>query len=129
MKYLSDAFIIARNSSFPDKFEAGKDNLLNPGTLDYLVEMVKDDRYCPSIYDKAAFYAYKIICGHVFNDGNKRTGISSMLFFLESNGASKPDDLTDDEIIDIALSLAENRIDREGLANWLRKKYRCRESL
>lgn len=60
-------------------------NLLND-RLDYIVDMVQDDERYPDIDHKAAFYFVKILKGHMFNDGNKRTGLTAMLLFLELNG-------------------------------------------
>lgn len=40
----------------------------------------------PSIFDKAAVYAHRIITNHPFLDGNKRTGVAAAIVFLEDNG-------------------------------------------
>lgn len=65
-------------------------NLLNEAPLDYLVEMVDQQVFgepaYPTVGDKAAFYLFSIISNHVFQDGNKRTGLASALLFLDANG-------------------------------------------
>lgn len=64
-------------------------NILNENPLDYVIdavsaEMVGEPLY-PEIWDKAAVYFHSIITGHIFQDGNKRTGLESALAFLKLN--------------------------------------------
>jgi len=125
VKYLTRDFVVDQNKSFPDKCDMGKDNLLSGNSLDYLVDFVKLD-YFPDLYQKAAYYADKIIKGHIFYDGNKRTAMKCMFYFLEINGAIKPEDLSNDEIVEMALSLAEDKISWKELATWLSAKYRLK---
>ena len=40
----------------------------------------------PTKEDKAAYLAVGLIKAHGFNDGNKRTGINTLLSFLSTNG-------------------------------------------
>jgi death-on-curing protein len=42
--------------------------------------------YYESIPELAAAYAVYIVQGHVFMDGNKRTGWAALITFLEANG-------------------------------------------
>ena len=42
----------------------------------------------PSIYDKAAAYLFHIVCNHPFVDGNKRSGLTTALTFLDVNGVT-----------------------------------------
>lgn len=50
------------------------------------VQAVKNSYY-QTREELAAAYAVYIVQGHVFADGNKRTGAAAMLTFLEANGA------------------------------------------
>jgi death-on-curing protein len=61
---------------------------------------------CPTIHDKAAFYATRIIQDHIFMDGNKRTGMLCALRFLLSNGRALSPSLTDEAIVELASGLA-----------------------
>lgn len=65
-------------------------NLLKEGPLEYLLEAVNGELFgkqlYPTIPDKAAFYMFQIVTGHVFQDGNKRTGLGAALLFLKLNG-------------------------------------------
>lgn len=65
-------------------------NLLNDNGLEYVVDAVKGEIFgqevYSKIYDKAAVYMFTIISNHVFQDGNKRTGLESGLLFIKLNG-------------------------------------------
>ena len=63
--------------------------------VDAAVQAVKNSYY-QTREELAAAYAVYIVQGHVFLDGNKRTGAAAMLTFLEANGVSvriPPEDL------------------------------------
>ena len=54
--------------------------------------------YYEDIFDLAAAYAVYVVMGHVFGDGNKRTGSGAALVFLDANGVAlkiAPRDLVD----------------------------------
>jgi death-on-curing protein len=53
------------------------------------VQAVKNSYY-DTVEELAAAYAVYIVQGHVFADGNKRTGCASMLTFLAMNGRPLP---------------------------------------
>ncbi|HKK75553.1 MAG TPA: Fic family protein [Saprospiraceae bacterium] len=60
-------------------------NILHEGPLDYMLEMVHSTVFgqeaYPKTWDKSAFYMFSIIANHVFQDGNKRTGLEAALLF------------------------------------------------
>lgn len=59
------------------------------------IQAVKNSYY-ESVHELAAAYAVYLVQGHVFLDGNKRTGAAAMLTFLEANRAAvriPPEDL------------------------------------
>lgn len=64
-------------------------NILNENPLDYVIDAVNAEMFgeslYPEIWDNAAVYFYSIITGHIFQDGNKRTGLESALAFLKLN--------------------------------------------
>ncbi len=70
----------------------------------------------PTIFQKAATYAYLIITQHPFADGNKRTGVMSALTFLEVNGYDIV--ATDDELFDLALHIVTKKPDVADIAEW-----------
>ncbi len=75
-----------------------------------------------SIAEVAALYADTIVNGHYFQDGNKRTGLATMLMFLDMNGF----DVITDEIAlaDRMVDLATHTIDQRTFAEWLKPKLR-----
>ena len=62
---------------------------LSDNHLDYLIEIVESEIFgsqmYPEIYHKAGLYMYNIIANHIFQGGNKRTGLESALLFLQLN--------------------------------------------
>lgn len=73
-------------------------NILHIDGLVYVIEAVQGELFgqemYPEIYDKAAVYMYTIISNHVFQDGNKRTGLEAALLFLRLNRYRLQDQLT-----------------------------------
>jgi len=69
----------------------------------------------PTIHAMAAAYAYYIIKNHAFLDGNKRTGVASGSTFLLMNGW----DLTDVFSVDIAVGVAESRVNKQELTEYV----------
>ena len=65
--------------------------------------------YIPTLSQKAAVYAHHIITGHIFLDGNKRTGLHCAVLFLEFNGCTLCLDI-DDSIIDLGFKIADGTI-------------------
>jgi len=72
--------------------------------------------------DMAAAYAYHLAENQSFIDGNKRTAVLTALYFLEINGANTSP-LTNAELYDAMIGIAEKRLDKAGLATIFR---RCR---
>ena len=68
-----------------------------------------DTELYPTLPQKAAVYAHHIITGHIFLDGNKRTGLHCAILFLEFNGCTLSLDL-DDSIIDLGFKIADGTI-------------------
>lgn len=99
-------------------------NLRRAGSLDSILYQISEPVYAthpfPSVYHKAAGLAWKIITGHVFHDGNKRTGMHAGLAMLRIN--HKTILVTDDELVDAALAVAEsyrNDFTVDDLTAWL----------
>lgn len=100
---------------------AGKDNLREncAGRLEYTLDMLNSDYLPDDIYYRAAWLWERLIMSHLFNDGNKRTALATMLVYLETNGIViyLPAHLTDRlqrQIINKSVSL-------EDIARQLRK--------
>lgn len=70
------------------------------------------------IYEIAALLAIAITKGHCFNNGNKRTGMVSMLVFLSINSINV--DAANDVIEQIMVDLATDLMSRKQLSEWLK---------
>ena len=76
-----------------------------------------DRELYPTKEEKGARLGYTLISNHAFVDGNKRIGVYIMLSFLEMNGIRLQ--CTDDELVDIGLSVASGRMKYEELLQWV----------
>ncbi len=85
-------------------------NFLNEQNLDYLLEIIKSELFGQPLYpllsDKAGLLMYNIIANHIFQDGNKRTGLEAAIIFLRINNFNLSPDLTLDEIFDFTIKVA-----------------------
>ena len=75
-------------------------------------------RLCPTLWDQAASYGHDIIRNHPFVDGNKRTGMTVMMLYLELNGLKTA--VPKGEIERIAVRIAEEKLSYEEIAGWLK---------
>lgn len=70
------------------------------------------------VYMQASAYAFHIAKNHPFVDGNKRTGLTSALVFLEMNGISIND--PKQKLLDGMLNIAEGKMDKIDFAKVLK---------
>ncbi len=101
----------------------GLDGLREPGLLDSAL-MQPEATYHYGQGDLAAIaaaYAFHIAQNQPFLDGNKRTAITSALAFLELNGIPTSA-ITDAELYDAMIAIAEKRLDKAGLAEIFRRQ-------
>lgn len=99
------------------------DNVNNNESLEYLIETIKNDDYYPSLFDKAALYAFNISTRHIFYDGNKRTSILSAFLFMKYNFFKLKDTVSNQDIIHISLQLAKGEIEQESLILWFKENF------
>lgn len=76
-----------------------------------------DQEFYPTKEEKGARLGYSLISNHAFVDGNKRIGLYVMLSFLEMNGIRIK--CTDEELIEIGLSVADGKMGYEELYKWI----------
>lgn len=99
----------------------GLDGVRDEGLLESAVnspfQTFDNEQLYKSIEAKAARLGYALVSNHAFIDGNKRTGMLSMLLFLEINGVSS--NYSDDEIIRVGTALADGSMDDKALLEWL----------
>ena len=76
-----------------------------------------DTEAYPTAQEQAARLAYAITQSHPFLDGNKRTGILTMLMTLGLNGVNLK--YTQEELIALGLSIADGTIQYEQILKWV----------
>ena len=70
----------------------------------------------------AASYAYGLAKNHAFVDGNKRTALVALEYFLALNGFELTAD--DGQCVLVILSIASGAFTEEELADWIRQHLR-----
>ena len=73
------------------------------------------------LFEIAATYAFHLAESQAFLDGNKRTALTSALFFLAGNGITGVPNQT--ELYDAMIAIADRRLDKAGLAAVLRRQF------
>lgn len=88
MKYVSAEQVVAMHADLLDRYggeEGGGHRGAEHEGTEAAVQAVRNSYY-ESLEELAAAYAVYIVQGHVFMDGNKRTGYTAMCAFLALNG-------------------------------------------
>ena len=67
----------------------------------------------------AAAYAFGLVKGHPYRDGNKRIGFLAMVTFLGMNRHEL--ETTDAEVVSEFLALADGSVGENELADWIRE--------
>lgn len=86
------------------------------GQLESILEHIQYDLYYPCFEDKLTHLFYAINKGHTFSDGNKRSSIALSTYFMEINGYDFAVSKFIVEMENIAVDVADNRIEKELLA-------------
>lgn len=103
--------------------DGGQDGIRNENGLESALAQPRN-MFCygqGDRFDLAAAYAYHIAENQPFLDGNKRTAITTALAFLELNGVSTSA-LTDSQLYDAMIAIAEKRLDKAGMAEVFRRQ-------
>ncbi len=127
LQVLTDSDIVEINrrmiKHFGGSFYEGDNNLLNPGSLEHVLEEIQGSLFgkepFPSLFEKAAAICCRIIQNHVFHDGNKRTGMEACRIFLELNGYKME---IDRKVIDMALRIATSQVEFEDVVRWIKER-------
>ncbi|VXC43730.1 type II toxin-antitoxin system death-on-curing family toxin [Chryseobacterium sp. 8AT] len=85
------------------------------GNVESPLAHIQNDDYYPTFEDKLTHLIFSFNKFHAFNDGNKRTSIAMGAFFLEVNGLDFFVDKFIIEMENIAVTIADNIIDKELL--------------
>jgi len=71
-----------------------------------------------SKHEVGALYAYTIATGHPYNDGNKRTALTTMLVFFEINNIKFI--ASDHELAQKMISIAENKTSLKDFSRYIK---------
>lgn len=97
-------------------------NFLNETNLDYLIEIVQSEMFgqplYPTMSEKAGLYMYNIIANHIFQDGNKRTGLEAGIVFLRINGFNISASLSMNEIYNFTIKVASGESSLDECQAW-----------
>ncbi|WP_051552822.1 type II toxin-antitoxin system death-on-curing family toxin [Latilactobacillus fuchuensis] len=108
MHYLSVKELIAINTIFMTQ-ENQTVQLVFPEKLKFVVEVADttlfDEPQYPTMASKAGILFIKIIKGHIFSDGNKRTAVATMSIFLNMNHYQLT--FTQSELTEFAIQVAK----------------------
>lgn len=101
----------------------GEDGIRDIGLLESALEACyatfDGQELFPTKEEKAARLCAGLVSNHAFVDGNKRIGVYVLLTFLEVNGIRL--NVTDEELIEIGLSLAQGTMKYDDLLSWIKK--------
>jgi len=99
-------------------------NLLHYENLEYLIEIVKTEMFgaplYPEINHNTGLYMFNIICNHIFQDGNKRTGLEASLLFLKLNHFHLSPNAIDETLINFTTEVAEAKHTLETVQDWFK---------
>lgn len=89
--------------------------IMKEGQVEAILDFVQSDDYYPTFEEKLSYLFFSINKGHCFNDGNKRASIALSAYFLEINDLDFCVNRFITEMENIAVDVADNRIDRDLL--------------
>ncbi len=122
MEYLELKHIIAMQKTLIEKY-GGLQGIRDKGLLESAVSQPQQSAFgediFPDIPSKAAAYAFYLSENQPFLDGNKRIATATALTFLRLNGYELP--ISEKELYEIIMDLANKRLTRDGLVKWFRK--------
>lgn len=83
--------------------------------LESVLEHIQNDTYYPEFESKITHLVFSVNKNHAFSDGNKRSSIALGAYFLEINGLEYCINRFIIEMENIAVHVADNRIDKDLL--------------
>lgn len=102
----------------------GAEGVMDEGKIDFLCTYLRDRRLRGTrkeiVLKKAAFILHYIVTQHPFIDGNKRTGFTVAMQFMNLNGFSVR--FTEDEMEKLLLDLANLQLDGVEIEEWIKER-------
>ncbi len=104
----------------------GLDGIRDMGLLISAIEMPKASMFGeflhPTFFDKAAAYLFHIVCNHPFLDGNKRTGATSALVFLDMNEINIEFD--ENQFEELVVQVAQSKVSKETISQFFKSSLK-----
>lgn len=97
-------WIIDNSGGFPGQRDIG--------SLESVLAHIQNDLYYPTFEDKLTHIVFSINKFHAFNDGNKRSSLVLGAYFLEINGYHYCVSRFVEEMENIVVWVAENKVDK-----------------
>ena len=97
------------------QISGGREGIKDYRNIDSPLTHIQNDDYYPSFEEKITHLLFCFNKFHAFNDGNKRTSIAMGAFFLEVNGLDNFVSKFIIEMENIAVTVADNIIDKDLL--------------
>ncbi len=113
--YFTSAYAIKIHDKIIE-ISGGINGVKDFGNIDSPINHIQNDDYYPSFEEKLIHLVYSFNKNHAFNDGNKRTSIAIGAFFLEVNGLETLVNKFIIEMENIAVTVADNIIDKALLS-------------
>ncbi|AFU70145.1 toxin (filamentation induced by cAMP protein, mobile mystery protein B) of toxin-antitoxin module, Fic superfamily [Psychroflexus torquis ATCC 700755] len=104
-----------RTHDFIIENSGGNSGIIEIGKIESVLEHIQNDLYYPEFEEKLTHLVFAVNKFHAFNDGNKRTSIALGAYLLEVNGIEYCIDKFIIEMENIAVYVADNKIDKELL--------------
>lgn len=104
-----------RTHDFIIENSGGNSGIIEIGKIESVLEHIQNDLYYPEFEEKLTHLVFSVNKFHAFSDGNKRTSIALGAYLLEVNGIEYCIDKFIIEMENIAVYVADNKIDKELL--------------
>jgi len=104
-----------RTHDFIIENSGGTAGIIEIGKIESVLEHIQNDVYYPEFEDKLTHLVFSVNKFHAFSDGNKRTSIALGAYLLGINGIDYCIDKFIIEMENIAVYVADNKIDKDLL--------------
>ena len=104
-----------RTHDFIIEKSGGNSGIIEIGKVESVLDHIQNDLYYPEFEEKLTHLVFSVNKFHAFSDGNKRTSIALGAYFLEVNGIEYCIDKFIIEMENIAVYVADNKINKELL--------------
>lgn len=103
----------------------GGNNVRNDNSFEFLInaptQVICGKEIYDTLFKKGAAYLFYIIKDHIFNDGNKRTGMMCVFFFLAKNNIRIKQQINSPSVVRYAERIAGCKPTIEHISKWLKR--------